>query len=311
MTAYAVERQIDKLARFDSMVAFDRNFEQMALDVKPLMTKAEYMAFKQLKNYARNLCGVAYCKIGTAVKSTHDRNFIGISRSTFNRMISKAKKLNAISVINYWHANGRRAHSVYVFNKFTDLTLPVKETKPTNKVVRIVSISDTIETLYDEQLTQHKSNNLNKITRLKDKKNTYATQTESVIKQLDSAILKTKEQTPYQQLANYVMQFIADKKLVSRLYGIYRAHTLKLVKSPDIDIAIEAFKHTVKAMRNKSLKSITGYYNNTLSNLIDKHYEDQVLAAMAEQDVNTDIVLFDQDVNTTVPQDLLDLWRLS
>lgn len=69
-------------------------------------------------------------------------------------------------------------------------------------------------------------------------------------------------------------QLITDKKLRSRLYGIYLAQTkyLKDVYS-DEQLAYEGVKAVMIAFKSKGIRNIAGYYNGVLSKRLDALYE--------------------------------------
>lgn len=299
---YAEKRGYTKLSKFESLHDFNNSFEKMMLEVKSEFTKSEYIALNKLRKYAgSDVVGVAWAKMQKVVSATW-ADAIGVSRSTFERMIRKAKKFNIITVKNEARSNGSTTHNVYVFNTADELVLPVAEAD------EIVSDSHTIDVAETVTIDGAITNILIKLPRLKDKKNTYATQ--SVVNKSADNSLHTKEQTPYQKLQQYIANFIDDKKVASKMYGIWRAHTCKMINKPSMDVAFEAVKHTVNAMRTKDIQSITGYFNNTLSNLIDKKIECDLRAAQVEYVVNDDIDLFECAPAVVVPQDLLDTWAL-
>ncbi|MFJ7746945.1 hypothetical protein [Peribacillus sp. NPDC097295] len=61
--------------------------------------------------------GVAQAKIGTLVKAINEKlNGYGVSRSTFERMLRKAKELGILSIENTAKAKGGKGHNVYIFN---------------------------------------------------------------------------------------------------------------------------------------------------------------------------------------------------
>lgn len=90
--------------------------------------------------------------------------------------------------------------------------------------------------------------------------------------------------TPYVEFKRYVAQFVTDSKLTSKLYGIYLAQTHYLRLSEQYDSSelfnngLLAIKAAFQATKRKRLRSITGYYNGVLGRLLDRLYEDVLLA---------------------------------
>lgn len=106
-------------SQFKNLEDFNNNMEQWMLDVKGEFTKSELIALKRLTRFACKIVGVCNAKIQTIVASTHANNELGgISRSTFERMLRKAKKLGLLHVYHTTKINGYKAHNVYVFNRY-------------------------------------------------------------------------------------------------------------------------------------------------------------------------------------------------
>lgn len=290
MTTYAKDRNYHKLSKFTSLKDFNDQFEQAMLDVKSFFTKSEYIALNKLRKFAgSDIIGVAWAKLQKVVSSTWAET-IGVSRSTFERMIRKARKLNLIAVVNQSRKNGSQTHNVYVFRRADEIVLPQSE------VVEIVSKSTTIDVAEPLKIDAPITNILIKLPKLKEKDNTYATQSVSDASTNIDLDLTPKELTPYERFKVYTSNFISDKTLASKLYGIYRAHTCKLLAAPDMEIAFDALKETLHKYKSGKVKSITGYFNGTLSNMIDKYMQEQVFNAFVEIEEEQGIEITDMDL---------------
>ncbi|MCI2257233.1 hypothetical protein L2D08_23255 [Domibacillus sp. PGB-M46] len=104
-------------SQFKSLKDFNNNIEMFLADHKKDFTKGELVAFKRLVRYAAKFTGVANAKIGTLLKAINAKaNGYGISRSTFERMLKKAKQLGILTVKNTVKSKGGKGHNVYVFN---------------------------------------------------------------------------------------------------------------------------------------------------------------------------------------------------
>jgi hypothetical protein len=97
-------------------------------------------------------------------------------------------------------------------------------------------------------------------------------------------IHNTYPASPYVKFKDFVSNFVNDQKLTSRLYAIYMAQTHYLHLSEQYDSAdlfengLHALKLTFQATKRKRLRNIAGYFNGTLSKLLDRLYEDVLLA---------------------------------
>lgn len=222
---YATERNYDLLSKFTDINDFNNNFEQAMIDVKSEFTKSEYIALNKLRKFAANVVGVAWCKIQKAVASTHASEMIGVSRSTFDRMLRKARKLNLITVINTQKANNYQAHNIYVFNRVDELTLPSE----------IVSDSHTIDVADDAKIDAAKTTNLSELPLQK--------QVKDIIKTPISDSLSIEDQR------EYIEKYATNE---------YQIATFKLIESMPMSSEIKAKAHVI-ALRVGSDATITDF----------------------------------------------------
>ncbi|MFE4430986.1 hypothetical protein ACFRH9_29140 [Peribacillus butanolivorans] len=104
-------------SQFDSLKSFNTTIEMFLADHKKDFTKGELVAFKRLVRYSAKYFGVANAKIGTLLKTINEKlNGFGISRSTFERMLRKAKDFGILTVKNTVKRKGGKGHNVFVFN---------------------------------------------------------------------------------------------------------------------------------------------------------------------------------------------------
>lgn len=268
---YAKQNHYDLLSKFDSLKEFNSHFEQSMILHKDKFTKSEYIALKKLSKFAANFFGVAWCRIQKAVSGTHQDAMFGISRSTFERMLRKSKEINLITVIPQKRENKRQKHNVYVFNRLEELIVEKDE---------IVSISHTIDVPKDEKIEVPLTNNLLKLTKLKEN-NTYS-QAKDV--QSDNTVINFKEnKTDYQKMKSMVSNLFDDKKIVYRMYGAWLAQTKNLISIvPSFDLALQATKILIGEVKRRrtldliALRNPVGYFNGILTQLINKLIEDEL-----------------------------------
>ncbi|WP_077303979.1 hypothetical protein, partial [Terribacillus halophilus] len=116
LTAGRIE-DFKEYSQFQSVDKFNKNIEKFLADHKKDFTKAELIAFKRLVRYSAKYVGVANAKIGTLLKAINEKaGGIGISRSSFERMLRKAKEFGILTVQNTVKSKGGKGHNVYVFN---------------------------------------------------------------------------------------------------------------------------------------------------------------------------------------------------
>jgi len=104
-------------SQFETLDKFNNSIEMFLADHKKDFTKSELIAFKRLVRYSAKFVGVANAKIGTLLKAINEKaNGYGVSRSTFERMLRKAKQFGILTIKNTMKAKGGKGHNVYVFN---------------------------------------------------------------------------------------------------------------------------------------------------------------------------------------------------
>ena len=247
---------------FESVEEMDQHVEKHIQAHYYNLTKSERAIVFKLASHSLQYPGASHLKAETIADS------LGISTKTVYRAIKKLESLGIIKKVNYTRGKGGQGANIYIIlphNVPAEMSERVEWDKPNNDAV------------CRPQSENQPLNSFNQNNNLID---TYAAQpSESVDK-----LLTTKEQTPYERLKRFISYFVNDSKLASKCYGIFIAQTAKQINKPDIDIAIEALKYTFRAVKNGRVKSITGYFNNTLKNILDKYYED-LAADLIGQDV--------------------------
>lgn len=115
-------------SQFSSLEEFNTHLEMWMALHKHDFTKGERVGLKRLARFAAKIPGVSNAKIGTVLKAIHaDYNELGISRSTFKRMIIKASSLGIFTVYETERKNGSQSSNLYIFNRFHQNEPPKKE----------------------------------------------------------------------------------------------------------------------------------------------------------------------------------------
>ncbi|WP_088034846.1 hypothetical protein [Evansella clarkii] len=82
-------------------------------------TKGERVGLSRLLRYAVKVTGVATGRIGTFLKAIHEEYAgNGISRSTFKRMVVKAKEIGLLCVFELEREKGGQSSNLYVFQRY-------------------------------------------------------------------------------------------------------------------------------------------------------------------------------------------------
>lgn len=104
------------LSPFASLTEFNQHMKRHLAQHKDNFTKSEYIAFQRLFRYSAKYHGVANAKIATLVSACNED--ARISRSSFERMLRKARKLGIVKIHHTVREKGGYAHNVFVFQRF-------------------------------------------------------------------------------------------------------------------------------------------------------------------------------------------------
>jgi hypothetical protein len=230
------------LSQFKDIKDFNNNIEQWMIDMKSKFTKSELIALKRLIRFSAKVAGICNAKIGTLVAATHDNNGVGISRSTFKRMIVKAKELGLLMVNDAVRKNGSKSSNIYVFNRFCVQAEP-SETGKMNR-----------------PQTNHPSKTNNKIN---NKRNTGASCNESENKVLDASFVS--ERVPA-EFTNLVKCFFDDAKEIEEYWKLVSISAYKnKVTDNIVDTAIQSFKVLVRKIKLSTVTNIYGFFYGILN----------------------------------------------
>ncbi|MDV2684394.1 hypothetical protein RYX56_08425 [Alkalihalophilus lindianensis] len=106
--------QFTHLSSFSSTEEFNKAITVHFKQHFHLFTKGEVIALKRLIRYSVKHNGVCNARVAKMVEATHESEK-GISRSTFERMLRKARQLKIIEVHHTVRKSGGFSHCVYVF----------------------------------------------------------------------------------------------------------------------------------------------------------------------------------------------------
>ncbi|RXZ01508.1 Lrp/AsnC family transcriptional regulator [Fictibacillus sp. S7] len=104
------------LSEFQTVKEFNESNKHFLEEHGEKFTKGELIAFHQLTRYSVKVIGVCNARISTLVSACHEKG--GISRSTVERMLRKARKLGIISIHHTIRNKGGYSHNIFVFHHF-------------------------------------------------------------------------------------------------------------------------------------------------------------------------------------------------
>ncbi len=110
--------QFAHLSPFKTVTEFNASTAR-ALDIfGHRFTKGERIAFDKLVQFSVKKPGICNARISKLVQAAHAQG--GISRSTFERMLRKARKYEIITIHRTFRDKGGYSHNVYIFQRFDE-----------------------------------------------------------------------------------------------------------------------------------------------------------------------------------------------
>lgn len=227
-------------SQFKSLRDLNNNMESFLATHKKDFTSNELVCMKALLRFSAKVKGVSNISINKLLKAISEQ-FKTISESTFHRFKRKAIKLGILSVIPLSRKNGSQSSNLWVFNRWISNDTPIDKqnvVKPTNEEKR----DDT-----PQNKPKFKTNNNN----ILNKRN----------ETLDSQFTSDKVNPTFRQFVAY---FFNDFKVIeglwSRLSIAAYKHCFEHDKKLVVEIGINSFKQTVRALKVKKVKDMYGYF---------------------------------------------------
>ena len=233
-------------------------------------TKTEFKVLWFISNYAVKFLGAAQLKLVTIAKG------IGMSTKTVQRAINSLVELKAI--------------------KKNKTTKPVKGGQGAN-IYQILPSYDLDVQAQMSKREEVKKPQQHKVQEQNSKKQTTISLSPKSIKDFNTYTAPETDKDsfyskPYRLVLKTVFQFVNDKKLASKLYGIYLAQIKSIQDQYSektlLDTALAAIRTSFMAIKNKNIKSITGYFNGVLNNKLDDLYS-SALQNMWEENIEYQI----------------------
>ena len=234
--------QFEQYSQFQSLTEFNHHLEQWLLEHKVEFSKGELMGLKRLVRFAAKIPGVCNAKIGTVLKAIHEEyQDLGISRSTFKRMLGKAKDLGIITIYETERKNGSQSSNLYIFNRF-----------PQNEPPK------------EEKLNHH-----NKTINLSKTKNQENNKRNEEAIELDHTYTSDHVPQPFVQL---VKTFIPAAKTIEEYWRMTKIAAYRNNREKEADTILSVAMHSIKQLVRKIkaqriTKPIAYYYG-----ILDKKF---------------------------------------
>ena len=239
--------QFKEYSQFASLTEFNHNIEMWLSEHKDDFSKSELIGLKRLVRFSAKFPGVCNAKIGTILRAIHkEYNDNGISRSTFKRMVVKAKELGIFTVYETERANGSQSSNLYVFNHFPSSEPPKQE-----------MLDQPIET----------SNLLKTKKDLKKRK--------QVQSELDHTFVSNRVPEPFVEL---VKCYFPEAKTIEEYWHMVQiaAHRYEFTKDSEqvLEVAIESFKQMIRRLKfTGTIRKPIAYFYGILDKKLFQHYD--------------------------------------
>ncbi|WLR57290.1 hypothetical protein LC048_10750 [Mesobacillus subterraneus] len=243
-------------SQFGLLEEFNRHLEMWLAVHKHDFSKGELVGLKRLARFAAKIPGVSNAKIGTVLKAIHEEyNKLGISRSTFKRMIIKASNLGIFTVYQTERKNGSQSSNLYVFNRFPKSEPPKKE-----------------------KMNHHnKTNNLFETKTINSNKRE---ETANTIKSEQHLFVSDRIPKPFVELAKY---FFPEAKTIEEFWRMTVIAAYKNNQENETDtilsVSLDSFKQLIRKIKSTiQVKNPLAYY----SGILNKKFQEVYFAELFE-----------------------------
>ncbi|MFP5114078.1 hypothetical protein ACSU64_17055 [Bacillaceae bacterium C204] len=230
----------EQFSQFSSLQELNTHIEMWLAVHKHDFSKGALVGLKRLVRFSAKIPGVCNAKIGTILKAIHEEyNDNGISRSTFKRMIQKAKDLGILTVYETERKNGSQSSNLYSFNRFPSNELPKEEILNPPK-----ETNNLLKTEKDQKIKERKEEP----------------------SELDHTYVNDRVPQPFVQL---VKCFFPEAKTIEEYWKIVKITAYQHLWEYDpkliLDVAIQSFKQLIRKLKfNNNIKNSFGYFYGIL-----------------------------------------------
>lgn len=109
--------QFEQYSQFKTVEEFQRHVEKILVDYNQVFTHGDQVSLQMLARFSHEIPGVSNPSIDTVVEEGNEYDSLKpISRSTFKRMVQKAKAFGILTVFETEKENGFQLSNLYIFN---------------------------------------------------------------------------------------------------------------------------------------------------------------------------------------------------
>lgn len=261
--------QFKELSSFKDLKELNRHTEMWLLEYKQQFTKGELLGLKRLIRYSAKVPGVCNAKIGTILKAIHEEyEGNGISRSTFKRMIVKAKEYGILTVYETERKNGSQTSNLYIFNRFPKNEPPKQ--KKMNQLNKTINLSKTLQ----KDIKKRSEDPI-----IENNKNE-SFQSDKPSQKEDLDYTYTNDSVP-KAFVNVVKYFFSDAKTIEEYWHLTKITAYRNNREQEKEQVLEYSIHSFKQLVNKLKTSATvrnpfAYYYGILNKKFEELYFEEL-----------------------------------
>ncbi|WP_102261168.1 hypothetical protein [Mesobacillus jeotgali] len=268
----AVIESFAEYSQFGSLKEFNNHFEMWMADKKRFFSKGELIGLKRLARFAAKVPGVANAKIGTVLKAIYEEyGEMGISRSTFKRMILKASEMGIFMIYETARKNGSQSSNLYVFNRF-----------PMNELPDGDQLSHQYKTIIPSETNIKKNNK---------REEKAAEEQSSKIQELKPVAEKAPEDHIFvsdripSDFVNLVKYFYPTAKSIEEFWRMSMVTAYRNNYENDMDfllsVSLDSFKQLVRKLKSKVVvKNPIAYFTGILNKKFQERYFEELYEMM-------------------------------
>lgn len=260
----------EQFSQFRNLKEFNDHFEMWLVDLKRKFTKGELVGLKRLARFAAKVPGVSNAKIGTILKAIHEEyQDHGISRSTFKRMITKAKEFGLLTVHETERKNGSQSSNLYVFNRFP-INEPPKPEKLNhhNKTINLSKTNNQEINKRKESLENHPSHHL-------QEKNM----------ELDYTFVSNRVPKPFVQL---VKCFFPHAKVIEEYWHMVQIAAYRNNRENEheemLETAMDSFRQMIRKMKLSKVNNPLAYFYGILDRKFNQNFYEELFEEVPLRD---------------------------
>jgi hypothetical protein len=264
----AVVESFAEYSQFGSLKEFNNHFEMWMADKKRFFSKGELIGLKRLARFAAKVPGVANAKIGTVLKAIYEEyGEMGISRSTFKRMILKASKIGIFTVYETARKNGSQSSNLYVFNRFSMNELPDGD-----------QLSHQYKTIIPSETNIKKNNKREE--KGAEEQLSEITEVKLLAEKAPEEHLFVSDRVP-SDFVNLVKYFYPTAKSIEEFWRMSKVAAYRNNYEQETDlllsVSLDSFKQLVRKLKSKvKVKNPIAYFTGILNKKFQERYFEEL-----------------------------------